>query len=362
MSSEFLTLTKSDPSFMSHITGNFSTEVRALPEKSFGIGTSNERVTFKLTPVREILRPSKVKIIGIALRPSYLTLTLGPVVVVSSFLLSQGWTPDWLHLALAVSALMFLHFAVFLFNDYYDHIHGQDRLNPRRGSQIIQKGWEPAYKIKRWAFFNLGLGVALGAYLALSSSAFLFLIGGVALAAVVLFPWLRDLKSGPFAELVTFLCFGPLLVFGFLTAIEAPIEWTLLLASGAFGGLAVVCVHLKYLENLFHESLNGSTHLLARLGFDKGRNLVIIEILLTTFWLVVWFYAYRFAWSWALSLVCFAPALFLILRLAKIRSPMASSMKGLTTAGLLGHLALSVFMTLVFLGIYFNNFSQAVNP
>ncbi len=361
MSSEFLTLTKSDPNFLSHITGSFSVDTRALPEKSFGIGTSNERVTFKLIPVSEIVRPSKLKIIGLALRPSYMTLTLGPVVVVSSFLLSQGWIPNWLNLCMAVLALMFLHFAVFLFNDYYDHIHGQDRINPRRGSQIIQKGWEPAYKIKRWAFLNLALGVGLGIYLALLSSTFLFLIGGVALAAVILFPWLRDLKSGPFAELVTFLCFGPLLVYGFLTAVEAPIEWTLLLASGAFGGLAVVCVHLKYLENLFHESMNGSTHLLARLGFDKGRNLVIFEVLLTTLWLAAWFYAYRFAWSWAFSFVCFAPALILILRLARIRSPMASSMKGLTTAGLLGHLALSLFMTLVFLGIYFSS-SAAVSP
>lgn len=346
MASDFLTLEKSDPQFSQYIDGRFSQNTRALPEKSFGTGTQ-ERITFRLVPIGEIEKPNKLKIIGLALRPNFLTLTLAPVLVATLYLMSQGQTPHWQTVALSLLALMFFHFSVFLFNDYYDHVNGQDRTNPKRGSQIIQKGWEPAYRIKQWAWLNLSLGVAVGSYLAISSSQLLFFVGGIALLTVLLFPWLRDLKTGPFAELLIFLCFGPLLVAGYLTAIQIPIRWPLMIMGGVYGALAVICVHMKYLENLFHESMSGSRHLLARIGLDKGKALVIVEIVLATFWLVAWLFSAHVYWF--LGLICIAPAALLITRLTRVRSPMSSSIKGLTQWGLWWHLGVSLVMAGIFL-------------
>lgn len=347
LSRQFLSVEKSDPNFGRYITGRFSSTQRALPEASFGMGAMGERVTFRLVSVDEIRKPSKLKIILLALRPSYLTLTLGPVAVACSYLWSEGWRPDFDILSMAFCALMFLHFSVFLFNDYYDHLNGQDRRNPRRGSQIIQKGWEPAYRIQQWAWVNLVIGSALGVWIAAQSSGLLLLVGSLAIGGVLLFPWLRDLKSGPFAELVTFACFGPLLVGGFLLALKAPLDLNLILASGSFGALAVVCVHLKHLEHLFDESVGGSSHLMARLGLDQGRRLLILEVILTGVWLMAWLYDSRF--SWVLWTIILAPAGFLIQRLFRVRSPMSSSLKGLTHWGLLWHLGLSVLMSSMFL-------------
>lgn len=346
MASEFLTLEKTDPLFAPYIEGRFSLKTRALPQKSFGTG-AQERITFRLIPVEDIERPNKLKIIAIALRPNFLTLSLAPVTVATLFLLSQGLALNWLSVSLSVLALMFFHFSVFLFNDYYDHLNGQDRTNPKRGSQIIQKGWEPAYRIKQWAGVNLFLGVAVGVYLAVSSSQLLFLVGGVALLTVLLFPWLRDLKSGPFAELLIFLCFGPLLIAGYLTAIEVPVTWPLMIMGGVYGALAVICVHMKYLENLFHESMAGSRHLLARMGLDKGKALLIGEIVLATVWLIAWLFTAHVYWF--LSLICIAPAAVLISRLMQVRSPMSSSLKGLTQWGLWWHLGVSAVMAAIFL-------------
>src|SRR5437899_8919725 len=59
----------------------------------------------------------------------------------------------------ALLGVFFLHTAAFLLNDVQDHLRGLDRLNRRRCSQVIQKGWVSPLEMKRWAWVNLALAV-----------------------------------------------------------------------------------------------------------------------------------------------------------------------------------------------------------
>lgn len=344
---QFFTLDKSDARFADYISGRFSKDHRALPVKTLAVGTPQERVTFQVVPLSNVSRPFKLVSIFLSLRPLYLTLTLGPVAVCASFFMWQQKPVNPVVFILATISLLFLHFAVFLFNDFYDHVSGQDRTNPRRGSQIIQRGWEPAFRIRQWAYVNLALGVLFGLALVAQTSVVLLGIGLVAAVAILGFERLRHLKSGPFSELLVFICFGPLLVAGLSTALGFSLEVSVLLSGCSLGALAVVSLHLKQLENIFYDSQLGSSHLITRLGLDKSRRLLLTEIVVVNLWLFYWLQGLSLGWT--VFLVGVLPSSYLIYRVYHVDSPMSSSVHGLTNLGLSWHLGLCVLMSSYFL-------------
>lgn len=273
---EFITLTKEDPEFETYLRGTFSRTHRALPVETYHPETARERVTFRVVPLTKLQAPAWWKIYFWSCRPELLALTMGPSVAawLNQHARLEEWArwPSWF----ALAGIFFLHTAVFLLNDVQDHLRGFDRLNRRRGSQVIQKGWVSAAAMQRWAWVNFSLAVLFGVPAFLNAPGPLLIIcllAAIALAVVVqgrLTRWgLSDLALG--------LLFGPLLTSGVALASFGQSNARDLALGLAFGGLTVWVLQARQFENLFRSRPESFRTLLGYLDFDRARALAMIE-------------------------------------------------------------------------------------
>lgn len=276
MSSEFITLTRDDPEFESYLLGTFSTTERALPVETYHAQSYRERVTFRIVPRAEVGAPAWWMVYFLACRPDLLGLTLGPAVAAwlnhhASLSEWNRW-PSWL----ALVGVFFLHTAAFLFNDVQDHIYGSDRLNRRRGSQVIQKGWSSAAEMRRWALVNFILSVIFGAPAILRAPLELALVCMTAGACL----WILLRRFGTrfgLCDLALVLLFGPLLTLGTSLASFGETSWADAALGLALGLSAAWVFQVRQLENLFRSKPESFHTLLGRFNFDRVRWILIVE-------------------------------------------------------------------------------------
>ena len=340
--SQFITIKTEDPLYQTYLNGRFSASKRALPVIRFSKTKPTIQTTFRIVDVDSLKIPAKAQVIFLALRPKYLILSLGPILALGFETVKPGrWTDLWTF-GFGTLSFSFFYFSFFLLNDYLDHVSGQDRFFSGRGSQIIQKGWEPAYRIQQWAFVNFILGlVAAFAIVDFTSSRF-WVSGALILFSFALFASLRNLRLIGLAEVIIFLCFGPLLIFSFQSVILGDsLTVGQLLMSGFFGAQAVIFFHFRQLENIFDGSQLGVRNLVTTLGFDRAKLLVAIEILASTTWYLF------FAWWSQAHLVLYFAILVVIPRLrdlSDLSSPLSSLVRGMSQRWLVSHLVLLVLL------------------
>ena len=294
MAHQFVTLSRDDESFAQYIQGRFSRQLRALPVHSFQPFSQKEKVTFKIVDRRDLDCPHRTQLIWQTLRPAYLSLTLSPLLVVtwmvflaSRGVLSRNWIGEltaisevnWVHGILAAGSLLALHFAAFLWNDYFDHLNGSDRINPERGSQVIQKGWVPAYQIRLWAWFQLSLACALAAPLLWNQSWNLWLLSTIVAFVILSFSRVREkgLKEKGLGDLLVFLFLGPLLTGFFASILLGQLHWLWFLLGLIFGGLAMLTYQLRQFEGFTRQVDSRSRSLVTRLGFDRAKTFLFLE-------------------------------------------------------------------------------------
>ncbi|MBX3021013.1 MAG: UbiA family prenyltransferase [Bdellovibrionales bacterium] len=339
MSSEFITLTREDPEFESYLLGTFSDKERAIPVETYHAQTYRERVTFRIVPIDKLSAPPWWTIYFWSCRPELLALTLGPSFAAwlnhpSSLSAWERW-PSWL----ALVGIFFLHTAAFLYNDVQDHVHGADRLNRRRGSQVIQKGWSSAAAMKKWALVNLGLAVLFGLPAFMSAPVAL---AGVCLTAflaltVVMKNW--GSRWG-LCDLALLLLFGPLLTMGIALASFGETNLQDVALGVAFGAMTVWVFQVRQFEDLFRSKPENFRTFLGRLNFDKARLACVVEgfILLGLHPSVGVMVRVPLLFLMILPLVSI-PSILLMNRLFKAASPLSSSLVGSSRWALLSHLA-----------------------
>lgn len=345
----YITLTSEDPEFQSYLLGTFSNTHRALPVETYS-GGSSERVTFQIMPLEKIKQPAWWKIYFRSCRPELLPLTLAPAV--AAWLSHPGEFQQWTRVTswLAMIGVLFLHTAMFLYNDVQDHLRGADRSNFRRGSRVIQKGWVTAFQMRRWALVNGGLAVLFGGAAFFNSPlAFLTicLAAGVALAVIAMNRW----TAWGASDLAIFLLFGPLLTAGVAVAsygVMGPIDF---LIGSAYGVLTLWVFQIRQFENLFRSKPESFYTFLGHCTFDRARLIVVIEgILILLFQLF-------------LALVLRAPLVLMVMiplvswpmivtieKIRKAASPLSSQLIKISRFALIGQLAWALWWIAV-LGI-----------
>ncbi len=325
---EFITLTQDDPRFAAHLDGTFSRTKRALPIETYHPQTPKERVTFRILPLEQVDRPFWWKIYFLSCRPELLPLTLGPAV--AAWLAHLGRLEDWRPWPswLALMGLFFLHTSIFLFNDVQDHLHGYDRLNRRRGSQVIQKGWVRAVDMKRWAWLNGALALALAVPAFWATPWQLLGICSLALLALVLVMRGVAVRWG-LADLALILLFGPLLTAGIVLASFTEVGWADVLLGGAFGLITAWTLQVRQFENLFRSRPEGFRTFIGHLAFDRAKQVVVIEGVLLLSIQALFAYWLEVA-QLAIWLVPFAvvPSVILVSRMARAASPLSSRLVG----------------------------------
>lgn len=334
---EYITLTKDDPEFKSYLLGTFSDSHRALPVETYHAQTARERVTFRVVPLAQVGAPAWWKIYLRSSRPELFGLTLGPAVVAwLGHRQSLGeWTrwPSWL----ALAGLFFLHTAVFLQNDVQDHLRGSDRLNRRRGSQVIQKGWVRAADMKMWAWLNaaLALAFAVPAFLNAPAELALVCLSAVIALGVLLRNW--GTKWG-FCDLAVGMLFGPLLTCGIALASFGRTGVRDLLLGVALGSLAVWVFQVRQFEDLFRSKPQGFRTFLGYKNFDTSRRVAIGEgaallILQPAIALILKVPL----WSFVFLPLVSVPLVLTVQRFLRAASPLSSALAGSSRMALISH-------------------------
>lgn len=335
---EYITLAKGDADFEAHLLGTFSADRRALPVETFHGQEPGERVTFHIVPVSKLEVPPWWKVYFYSCRPELASLTLGPSMAawLNHYASLSQWTrwPSWF----ALLGIFFLHTAAFLFNDFQDHMRGVDRVNRRRGSQVIQKGWVTAWQMRRWAYVNAGLAVLFGIPALLNAPMELFVICSLASLALAIISQSWGRRWG-LCDLSIFLLFGPLLTSGIALASFARFNEADVFLGVALGSLSLWAIHVRQFEFLFRSKPEMFRTMLGFLPFDRARWLVMVEaylVLLLQLGVGVWlrlpmlFVLLTLAVGW--------PMILTVQRVNKATSPLASPLAGISIWALSSHM------------------------
>ncbi|MCB0408164.1 MAG: prenyltransferase, partial [Bdellovibrionales bacterium] len=307
-------------------------------------------MTFKIVKKDLDHVPPKWKVIWQGLRPRLLTITLSPVILTTVILFDSGVEVHWSLALLSFASLMFLHFAVFLFNDYFDHYKGVDQVNRAKGSRIIQNGWASAKDVKFWAVVNLILGIAVGVPAVVQKPYIVGSIGLIALIVILGYSRMeRGLKERGIGEILISLCLGPLLVTGYSLTISGRVSVDALFVGFIFGWLSSLVFQGKYLEEMVTTYQNREGSLIQRLGFDRGKKLIQWQLLALPFVALVMyqFVSMRILLS-ASTFFLFITCFLLQKRIRLANSPMSSYLTGLGDRVAIIHLKNAIF-TLLFI-------------
>lgn len=326
--SEVVTLSKSSPQFESYLLGTFSKDKRALPVRTLNANSSLETVTFEIKPLSEIERPSWPVILLYLLKVRAFILVLFPMYLLLVKNTADKTILDPFVVVLSTLGILFTYIAVNLRNDFTDHMKGLDRINPKAGSRVIQRGWMTAAQVRNWASFFVGLALLCAALVIFAFP----VVVGVVILTVLVGVWAQFLKKGSFkyhkgGEIFVFLLLGPLLTTGYHISIAGAWDLESLYLGIMWGWLVVFLQHIKNFEFIMINSQAGFHNTVTWLGFDKSK------ILLKVWWLVflAMFICYhvRYAgdfWTWFLGATLAFSAFPFFIGINNLQSPVGSDL------------------------------------
>jgi len=270
-----VTLSKSSPQFESYLLGTFSKDHRALPLRTLNANSSQETVTFEVKSVDELDRPSLPMILLHLLKVRAFILVLFPMYVILVKNNADKTIRDPMVVLFATLGILFTYIAVNLRNDFTDHMKGLDRINPKAGSRVIQKGWMTAAQVRSWSNFFVALAVVFASVVIFAFP----VVIGVVMLTVLVGIWAQFLKKGSFkyhkgGEFFVFLLLGPLLTTGYHISISGAWDLESLFLGIIWGWLVVFLQHIKNFEFIMVNSQAGFHNTVTWLGFDRSKTLL----------------------------------------------------------------------------------------
>ncbi len=342
------TLSRKDSDFLSHLDGSFSADQMALPVRSLNVGLQTEEVTFEILNAADVSSPGFLKVATALIRPYALILSAGPMLAA----LARAHAGDrpinlWLAVSCFIGVLCF-QMATNLFNDYGDHMKGQDRVRPKGGSRAIQNGWVRAKSVRKAAIVLLLVAAACGVPAVVRSP--VIILAGLALLFTMEFAFQRlRLKARGWAEGIAFLLTGPLLTCGFLWAVTGSTDLGDATLGCVFGALSLLYFHAANFENIMVDSQAGARTWATRTGFDASKTFYIfVAVVCVSFSL---FHILVIERAPALLPVAIVQMVILVVaskRVRRLSSPLSSELVGLRDVAV----QLSWLTTLLFITDY----------
>lgn len=346
---KFKTLSQKDADFTAYLDGSFSNAEVAVPLRSLNVGTQSEEVTFAIVKNEDVETPSFVTVVRALVRPSTLIFSIGPMAVVLARAISMN---QYFNMFVAVPCflgILLFQIAVNLFNDYGDHMKGQDRVRPKGGSRAIQNGWVRAKKVRHAAWGLTGLAALFGIPAIVSSPALLLALLALVVALEFAFQRLR-LKRRGFAEVLAFGLTGPLLTVGFSWAVLGFATRAEVALGCIFGSIALLYFHSANFENIMVDSQAGARTWATRAGFEASKTFYLFVSALCVLFTAVGVIAIE-------RNIKLAPVLFVQLlvlfyvsqRVKRLASPLSSELVGLRVEAV----RLSWLTSVALVGSYF---------
>jgi 1,4-dihydroxy-2-naphthoate octaprenyltransferase len=209
-------------------------------------------------------------------RPRTLPAAIAPVMVATA-LAGNEFQPSRAALALLVS--LSLQIGVNFANDYSDGIRGTDtdRIGPTR---LTASGLASPNAVKSAAYISFLIGAIAGLILAMQTSWWLILIGGVAILAA----WGYTGGQNPygysgFGEISVFIFFGLVATMGTYYVQSEEVTFQSALASMPIGALACAILAVNNIRDREKDFLVGKHTLAVRLGDRYARYFFVLLIL-----------------------------------------------------------------------------------
>jgi 1,4-dihydroxy-2-naphthoate polyprenyltransferase len=221
------------------------------------------------------------------MRPSYLPLSIMPVVVGSVLAWTQSIAGKSLlghfhvlRFLATLIAVILLQIGAHLVNDYYDYLKGIDTSNSLGPGGLIQQGLIKPSRVLSFGLVLLAFGALVGVLVAISGGLLVFVFGLIGLLAAYLYSATsRALSSMALGELVSFLIFGPCITLGAYIVQTGHTDRLVLLYSIPLGLLATAVIHLNNMRDT-ESDLQAGKHTLASLwGLRMNRAFYVILLL-----------------------------------------------------------------------------------
>lgn len=333
MSTQYVTLKKTDPAFLSHLWGSQEAEQksqqRAIPVKTYNLGTEEESVTFELKDISQIQKPSFIKVVASLIKLKSFILILFPLffVLVKNSVDNRFFDPQSM---LFVSIATLLLFAgLNIRNDVYDHISGFDRVNLDSTRKPIRLGWISAHKASRISLWLISASAIITLPVIFVQTE---LIRVIAVALILFFAgrFAKDnsYKNQHFGEFILFMLIGPALVSGYQVALGAGVD-TEVLAFGVLWGFAVLyLIQVNNFSHIMTSSQSGIRNSMTKLGFDWSQKFLIIGwIAFIGLWILFHNYYASTYWSVFGTMLLIFWSIPLFMKISNIKSPMGSGLQ-----------------------------------
>lgn len=198
-------------------------------------------------------------------RPRTLPAAVGPVLL-GQFLVVEGHF-SWVTAVLCVICALALQIAVNLANDLFDGLSGvdqPDRLGPVRA---LQSGLLSATQLRLGLALTLGTAIATGLWLIIFGHWILWLLGGLAVLAVLGYSGgRRPYANLALGEVAVWFFFGPVAVLGSLLAQQSPIGPEAVVASVLVGIPVAAILVVNNLRDRHGDARAGKRTLAVRMG------------------------------------------------------------------------------------------------
>ena len=342
MAANFLTLKISDSRFSSYLWGDFSDSQKAIPVKSYNLGTPEESVTFEVCGNEEIAKPSFFKFIDSLFKVRSYVLILFPLffILVKN---ASNTNLDIVSIVFATAAMKFLFGGLNIRNDVNDHLSGFDRVNLDLGQKPIRQGWISARDASRISNFCLLAGVLCGMPCVLLNPPLVYVVGSaLVLALGGELVKKNSYKNRHIGEATLFALTGPLLVSGLQLSCGAPLDFEVLSFGILWGAGVLFLIQVNNFAHIMTSSQHGIQNTMTKLGFDLSQKfLIFCWSVFLFFWTA---YQYNFHGDlsgWAATFVLYAYSVYLFRQLLHIKSPMGSGLRAVRS------LAYKVFFSAV---------------
>ncbi len=222
-----------------------------------------------------------------SLRPYSFSASAMPVLLAAALASTTPEEATWWYLApFALSALL-LHAGTNVLNDYYDFVHGVDRVGDPDPTHVITQGMMSPRFMKISGHLYFVAGVAVGATIALARGPLFFaagLLGALGAYSYTNARW--SLKYRALGDIVVFLLMGPALVVMGLWALEGIVSPSAALVSLPVAFLVTAILHGNNLRNIIDDSDAGILTLAIALGLE-GSKLFFAALVLLSYLAVV---------------------------------------------------------------------------
>ena len=344
---QFVSISVSESDYKAYIEGRLFGDQRIESIASLNVNSPEERVIFRLRKPVVQSWVEKLIILTRILRLNHLSLVLSPLIAGVLFIFFQQGVFYLSKSLLLFGALICSHAAFFSINDYFDHKNGVDRIDSKGGSQMIQQGYFPAFRLK-----------IVGQAFAVCAAIMGFF--AVEIKILILFPLFiftffvifgyvtsgQGLKKMGLGDFVVFLALGPLLSLGISVSLTGDVLRELIIFGIIFGFVSMLALQMKKLENIMVDSKAGINTMVCRLGFDRAKKLICFELIVVS---LVFYFSLFFVFGHhsiliLLSVILLLYCIKLVQGIYKSSSPLSSFIFTLGTRGVSLHNVVSLFL------------------